>query len=159
MRVKEVADFKVFTKGAGSGELSVSVKGPSESDVSLSSLHHSSTLPAHFENCFFLLHFLLQFCLGTSIDRENAKSVPLYHPVHFTHAYLLYDLSSAGAEEQVKVQDAGDGVYECEYYPLKPGKYTVSITWGGHPIPRRLVQVRSPHVSIHIANLHSGTLW
>lgn len=50
VRVKEVADFKVFTKGAGSGELSVSVKGPSESDGSLSSLHHSSTLPAHFEN-------------------------------------------------------------------------------------------------------------
>ena len=33
VRVKEVADFKVFTKGAGSGELKVSVKGPSESDV------------------------------------------------------------------------------------------------------------------------------
>lgn len=37
VRVKEVADFKVFTKGAGTGELSVSVKGPSESDSSLSS--------------------------------------------------------------------------------------------------------------------------
>lgn len=35
VRVKEVADFKVFTKGAGSGELNVSVKGPSESDSSL----------------------------------------------------------------------------------------------------------------------------
>nr|XP_054595919.1 filamin-C isoform X3 [Nothobranchius furzeri] len=28
LRVKEVADFKVYTRGAGSGELSVSVKGP-----------------------------------------------------------------------------------------------------------------------------------
>lgn len=35
VRVKEAADFKVFTKGAGSGELNVSVKGPSESDSSL----------------------------------------------------------------------------------------------------------------------------
>ncbi|KAG7221104.1 hypothetical protein INR49_017545 [Caranx melampygus] len=70
VRVKEVADFKVFTKGAGSGALSVLVKGPT------------------------------------------------------------------GAEEQVKVCNAGNGVYECEYYPLKPGKYTVSITWGGQPIPR-----------------------
>lgn len=34
VRVKEVADFKVFTKGAGSGSLSVSVKGPSELDSS-----------------------------------------------------------------------------------------------------------------------------
>lgn len=38
VRVKEVADFKVFTKGAGSGELKVSVKGPSESDLFLFSL-------------------------------------------------------------------------------------------------------------------------
>ena len=30
VRVKEVADFKVHTKGAGSGELKVTVKGPSE---------------------------------------------------------------------------------------------------------------------------------
>lgn len=82
--------------------------------------------------------------------------MPVHNPVHFIHAYLLYYLSSAGAEEQVKVRDAGDGVYECEYYPLKPGKYTVSVTWGGHPIPRRLVPVRSPQVSINIAHSHSG---
>lgn len=31
--MKEVADFKVFTKGAGSGELKVTVKGPSECQV------------------------------------------------------------------------------------------------------------------------------
>lgn len=30
VRVKETADFKVYTKGAGSGELKVTVKGPSE---------------------------------------------------------------------------------------------------------------------------------
>lgn len=47
VRVKEVADFKVFTKGAGSGELKVSVKGPSESDslslsLSLPSVMHQS---------------------------------------------------------------------------------------------------------------------
>ncbi|XP_030622681.1 filamin-C-like isoform X2 [Chanos chanos] len=76
VRVKEVADFKVFTKGAGTGELKVTVKGPS------------------------------------------------------------------GAEEPVKVHDVGDGVYECEYLPLHPGKYTVSITWGGQPIPRSPFEVQ-----------------
>uniref|UniRef100_A0A3P9KWS8 Filamin C, gamma a (actin binding protein 280) n=1 Tax=Oryzias latipes TaxID=8090 RepID=A0A3P9KWS8_ORYLA len=75
VRIREVADFKVFTKGAGSGTLNVSVKIPT------------------------------------------------------------------GAEEQVKVRDAGNGVYECEYYPLKAGKYTVSITWGGQPIPRSPFEV------------------
>lgn len=33
LRVKETADFKVYTKGAGTGELKVTIKGPSE-------LHH-----------------------------------------------------------------------------------------------------------------------
>lgn len=42
-----------------------------------------------------------------------------------------------GTEEPVKVREIGDGVYECEYYPKVPGKYVVSITWGGHAIPRR----------------------
>uniref|UniRef100_A0A6Q2WZT7 Calponin-homology (CH) domain-containing protein n=1 Tax=Esox lucius TaxID=8010 RepID=A0A6Q2WZT7_ESOLU len=75
VRVKEVADFKVFTKGAGSGDLRVSVLGPS------------------------------------------------------------------GAEQPVKVRDVGDGVYECEYLPSHPGKYTVHITWGGQPIPRSPFEV------------------
>ncbi|KTF79932.1 hypothetical protein cypCar_00019630, partial [Cyprinus carpio] len=70
VRVKEVADFTVFTKGAGTGELKVSVKGP------------------------------------------------------------------GGVEVPVKVRDVGDGVYKCDYCPVKPGKYTVNITWGGQPIPR-----------------------
>ncbi|XP_064175353.1 filamin-C-like isoform X3 [Anguilla rostrata] len=75
VRVKEVADFKVFTKGAGSGELKVTVKGPK------------------------------------------------------------------GGEEPVKVRDVGDGVFECDYYPVTPGKYTVSITWGGQAIPRSPFEV------------------
>lgn len=33
VRVKETADFKVYTKGAGSGELKVTVKGPSKSNL------------------------------------------------------------------------------------------------------------------------------
>uniref|UniRef100_A0AAY4EV68 Calponin-homology (CH) domain-containing protein n=1 Tax=Denticeps clupeoides TaxID=299321 RepID=A0AAY4EV68_9TELE len=75
VRVKEVADFKVYTKGAGSGELKVVVKGPK------------------------------------------------------------------GGDEPVKGQDSGDGVFEYDYYPIVPGKYIVSITWGGHGIPRSSFEV------------------
>lgn len=42
-----------------------------------------------------------------------------------------------GTEEPVTVRDVGDGVYECEYLPKVPGRYQVSITWGGYAIPRR----------------------
>ncbi|KAG7999623.1 Filamin-C, partial [Nibea albiflora] len=82
VRVKEVADFKVFTKGAGSGELNVSVKGPT------------------------------------------------------------------GAEEQVKVRDAGNGVYECEYYPLKPGKYNSQHHLGR---PAHPTQVRVPPFEVDVS--------
>ncbi|XP_047431699.1 filamin-C-like isoform X2 [Mugil cephalus] len=76
LRMKEVADFKVYTKGAGSGELKVTVKGPK------------------------------------------------------------------GLEEPVKVQELEHGVYECNYYPITTGKYVVTITWGGHSIPRSPFEVQ-----------------
>uniref|UniRef100_A0A3B4AVY0 Calponin-homology (CH) domain-containing protein n=1 Tax=Periophthalmus magnuspinnatus TaxID=409849 RepID=A0A3B4AVY0_9GOBI len=78
VRVKEVADFKVYTKGAGSGELNVTVKGPK------------------------------------------------------------------GLDEPVKVLELENGLYECNYYPVNTGKYIVTITWGGHSIPRSPFEV---HVS------------
>ncbi|MEQ2181435.1 hypothetical protein GOODEAATRI_011523, partial [Goodea atripinnis] len=49
--------------------------------------------------------------------------------------------AGSGAEEQVKVRDLGNGVYECEYYPQRPGKYIVNITWGGQPIARSPFEV------------------
>uniref|UniRef100_A0A8C3HWN0 Filamin C n=1 Tax=Chrysemys picta bellii TaxID=8478 RepID=A0A8C3HWN0_CHRPI len=76
VRVKEVADFKVYTKGAGSGKLKVVVKGPK------------------------------------------------------------------GTEEPVKVREVGEGVYECDYYPVVPGKYVVAISWGGYSIPRSPFEVQ-----------------
>ncbi|XP_041819438.1 filamin-C isoform X8 [Chelmon rostratus] len=76
LRVKEVADFKVYSKGAGSGELKVTVRGPK------------------------------------------------------------------GLEEPVKVLEMENGIYECNYYPIVTGKYQVTITWGGHSIPRSPFEVQ-----------------
>uniref|UniRef100_A0A3Q1AZC9 Calponin-homology (CH) domain-containing protein n=1 Tax=Amphiprion ocellaris TaxID=80972 RepID=A0A3Q1AZC9_AMPOC len=111
--------FDIYT-GAGSGALSVSVRGPSESDTSL--LSASLITPPH---TILELFPLFGFCVCT---------------LH-SHMYIVEHQTQPGAEEQVKVRDAGNGVYECEYYPLKPGKYTVSITWGGQPIPRSPFEV------------------
>lgn len=47
-------------------------------------------------------------------------------------------LSSEGTENpQPKLTSSQDGVFPYEYYPSSPGKYTVSITWGGVHIPKR----------------------
>ncbi|KAM4583192.1 filamin B a isoform 1-T1 [Fundulus diaphanus] len=41
-----------------------------------------------------------------------------------------------GNEEPVKQLSSQDGSFFYEYYPKSPGKYTVSITWGGQHIPK-----------------------
>ncbi|XP_018518812.1 LOW QUALITY PROTEIN: filamin-B [Lates calcarifer] len=75
LRVKQVGDFKVDTRTAGSGDLKAVVKGP------------------------------------------------------------------RGMEEPVKQISSQDGVFSYEYYPNSPGKYTVSITWGGQHIPKSPFEV------------------
>lgn len=30
-----------------------------------------------------------------------------------------------------------NGVFECSYVPVTSGKYMVTISWGGHNVPRR----------------------
>lgn len=46
-------------------------------------------------------------------------------------------MSLTEGEERVKQKDLGDGVYGFEYYPMVPGTYTITITWGGQNIGRR----------------------
>ncbi|MEQ2203804.1 hypothetical protein XENOCAPTIV_003895 [Xenoophorus captivus] len=70
LRMKQIGDFKVDTRNAGSGDLKVLVKDP------------------------------------------------------------------RGIEEPVKQISSQDGVFSYEYCPKSPGKYTVSITWGGQHIPK-----------------------
>ncbi|KAK5600034.1 hypothetical protein CRENBAI_011014 [Crenichthys baileyi] len=70
LRVKQIGDFKVDTRNAGSGDLKVLVKDP------------------------------------------------------------------RGIEEPVKQISSQDSVFSYEYCPKSPGKYTVSITWGGQHIPK-----------------------
>ncbi|XP_028307385.1 filamin-C [Gouania willdenowi] len=75
LRVKEVADFNIYTKGGGRGELRVTVKGPKR------------------------------------------------------------------LEEPVKVLQKDNDLFECNYYPVHSGQYLVTITWGGHNIPRSPFEV------------------
>nr|XP_028574972.1 filamin-B isoform X3 [Podarcis muralis] len=47
-----------------------------------------------------------------------------------------------GLEELVKQKEYVDGVYAFEYYPVTPGKYIVTISWGGHNIPKSPFEVQ-----------------
>uniref|UniRef100_A0A8B9IT39 Uncharacterized protein n=1 Tax=Amazona collaria TaxID=241587 RepID=A0A8B9IT39_9PSIT len=43
--------------------------------------------------------------------------------------------SEAGARAEVRVEDNGDGTYTIAYTPLSPGVYTVTVEYGGQPVP------------------------
>ncbi|XP_061617263.1 filamin-C-like isoform X4 [Phyllopteryx taeniolatus] len=44
-------------------------------------------------------------------------------------------------EEPVKVVEVDDGLYKCNYYPIVTGNYIITISWGGHSIPRSPFEV------------------
>ncbi|XP_061582652.1 filamin-B-like isoform X1 [Cololabis saira] len=46
-----------------------------------------------------------------------------------------------GVEEPAKLLSSQDGVFSYEYHPHSPGKYTVTITWGGQHIPKSPFEV------------------
>lgn len=69
-----------------------------------------------------------------SRDGENGAFVML--PVALLHVEDKL-LCSDGAEQPVKQISSKDGAFYYEYRPSSPGKYTVSITWGGAHIPKR----------------------
>nr|XP_033781692.1 filamin-B isoform X2 [Geotrypetes seraphini] len=50
--------------------------------------------------------------------------------------------SPKGMEELIKQTDYVDGVYAFEYFPMSPGKHIVTITWGGHNIPKSPFEVQ-----------------
>uniref|UniRef100_H3CM53 Filamin B n=1 Tax=Tetraodon nigroviridis TaxID=99883 RepID=H3CM53_TETNG len=47
----------------------------------------------------------------------------------------------SGVEEPVKQISSKDGVFYYEYHPSSPGKYSVSISWGGTQIPKSPFEV------------------
>ncbi|XP_078064618.1 filamin-A-like, partial [Mustelus asterias] len=44
-------------------------------------------------------------------------------------------ISDSGAPAEVLIQDNGDGTYTITYIPLYPGTYTITIKYGGQPVP------------------------
>uniref|UniRef100_A0A8B9QBH9 Uncharacterized protein n=1 Tax=Apteryx owenii TaxID=8824 RepID=A0A8B9QBH9_APTOW len=50
--------------------------------------------------------------------------------------------SEAGARAEVRVEDNGDGTYTIAYTPLSPGVYTITVEYGGQPVPHFPSKVR-----------------
>uniref|UniRef100_A0A8C3CYC5 Filamin A n=1 Tax=Cairina moschata TaxID=8855 RepID=A0A8C3CYC5_CAIMO len=117
LRVKEAADFKVYTKGAGSGELKVTVKGPSESGGAFGGLG------GHGEGSW------RGFGGGGLFGSILANLAPFRE---------LFGGFSVEGPSQAKIEcdDHGDGSCTVRYWPTEPGEYAVHVLCDGDDIAR-----------------------
>ncbi|KAM6320917.1 LOW QUALITY PROTEIN: filamin-C [Aegotheles albertisi] len=167
-RVGVPAPFTIDTKGAGTGGLGLTVEGPSEATIECQdngdgscAVSYLPTAPGDYNiNILFAGHHVP----GSPF---KAKVTPSFDPSKVTArgpgleggragevATFTVDCSEAGEAEltieilsemgtkaEVVITDQGDGTYAITYTPACPGAYTVTIKYGGHPVPKFPIRV------------------
>ncbi|NXN99627.1 FLNA protein, partial [Rhinopomastus cyanomelas] len=167
------APFTIDTKGAGTGGLGLTVEGPCEAKIECldngdgtCSVSYLPSEPGDYNiNILFAGSHVpgspfratinppcdpsQVTCSGPGLEGATAGQ-----PGHFRvdcsragSAELSIGIASeAGARAEVRVEDNGDGTYTIAYTPLSPGVYTVTLEYGGQPVPHfpRKVRVEPP---------------
>ncbi|TRY66792.1 hypothetical protein DNTS_009583 [Danionella cerebrum] len=125
----KITYFDIYTAGAGVGEVTALIKDP---------LGNKNTVEAMMEDrgesVFHCSYKPMQAGLHTVSITFGGVNIP--------KSPFTVNVGPEGLEEPVKQKDTSDGVYSYEYYPLTPGKFTVSITWAGQHIPKSPFEVR-----------------
>lgn len=96
----------------------------------------SGCLFSKMSHCYFNCDLKACYSLGFIYIASyySTQVCPVPRCADISH-YLC--VVSEGVEEPVKQLSSQDGVFSYEYHPSSPGKYIVSITWGGQHIPKR----------------------
>ncbi|KAM9510776.1 LOW QUALITY PROTEIN: filamin-A-like [Guaruba guarouba] len=163
------APFTIDTKGAGTGGLGLTVEGPCEAKIECvdngdgtCSVSYLPTEPgdyninilfagAHVPGSPFRAPIRAPFdaskvtCSGPGLEGATAGQAG-----HFRvdcsragSAELTIGIASeAGARAEVRVEENGDGTYTIAYTPLSPGVYTITVEYGGQPVPHFPSKVR-----------------
>lgn len=99
-------------------------------------LYVSGCLFSKMSHCYFNCDLKACYSLGFIYIASyySTQVCPIPRCADISH-YLC--VVSEGVEEPVKQLSSQDGVFSYEYHPSSPGKYIVSITWGGQHIPKR----------------------
>ncbi|KAM4570007.1 filamin-C-like isoform 1-T1 [Odontesthes bonariensis] len=154
LRVKEVADFKVYTKGAGSGELKVSVKGPKGLEEPVKVLEMEN---GEYE-CNYYPIMMGKYIIGItwgghSIPRSpfevhigeeaGPQKVRAWGPgletgmvgksADFVVEAIGTEVGTLGfsiegpSQAKIECDDKGDGSCDVRYWPTEPGDYAVHV--------------------------------
>ncbi|CAL9682624.1 unnamed protein product [Knipowitschia caucasica] len=154
VRIKEVADFKVYTKGAGSGELKVSVKGPKGLDEPVKVLELENGL---YECNYYPVHtgkYVLTITWGglgiprspfeVHISEEaGSQKVRAWGPgletgvvgksADFVVEAIGMEVGTLGfsiegpSQAKIECDDKGDGSCDVRYWPTEAGDYAVHV--------------------------------
>ncbi|NXS51803.1 FLNC protein, partial [Brachypteracias leptosomus] len=167
-RVGTPAPFTIDTKGAGTGGLGLTVEGPCEAKIECQDNGDGSCsvsyLPTEPGDYNINILFAERHIPGSPF---KAKVTPVFDPNKVTAsgpglergkagevATFMVDCSKAGDAEltieiiseggvkaEVLIQNNRDGTYTITYTPACPGSYTITIKYGGHPVPKFPVHV------------------
>uniref|UniRef100_A0A2I3HDS7 Filamin B n=1 Tax=Nomascus leucogenys TaxID=61853 RepID=A0A2I3HDS7_NOMLE len=122
VRIRETTDFKVDTKAAGSGELGVTMKGPSK-----------------WKECAKALHpFEVQVGPEAGMQKVRAWGPGLHGGIvgrsaDFVVESIGSEVGSLGfaiegpSQAKIEYNDQNDGSCDVKYWPKEPGEYAVHI--------------------------------
>ncbi|KAM3656121.1 LOW QUALITY PROTEIN: filamin-A-like [Ammospiza maritima maritima] len=156
------APFTIDTKGAGTGGLGLTVEGPCEAKIECQdngdgtcSVSYLPTEPgdyninilfagAHIPGSPFRAPIRPKFdpskvtCEGPGLEKATAGQ-PGRFRVDCSRAgtaeLTIGIASEAGRAADVRVEENGDGIYTIAYTPRSAGVHTVTVEYGGQPVP------------------------
>uniref|UniRef100_A0A8D3BLQ4 Calponin-homology (CH) domain-containing protein n=1 Tax=Scophthalmus maximus TaxID=52904 RepID=A0A8D3BLQ4_SCOMX len=125
LRVKETADFKVYTKGAGTGELKVSIKGPSE----LGCKHQCFTTASRFIHSIGAEAGQQKVrAWGPGLDGGIVgKSADFVVEAVGDNVGTLGFSVEGPSQAKIECDDKGDGSCDVRYWPTEAGEYAVHV--------------------------------
>ncbi|KAG8432010.1 hypothetical protein GDO86_020333, partial [Hymenochirus boettgeri] len=167
--VGKPSEFTIDTKGAGTGGLGLTVEGPCEAKIECSdngdgtcSVSYLPTIPGqyfvnilfeetHIPGSPFQADIEMPFnpskviATGPGLERCKVGETGLIH-VDCSQAGQgdldVEAVSDSASKAEVHLQDNKDGTFAVTYVPLFAGMYTLSMKYGGEPVPKFPARVK-----------------
>ncbi|XP_062347484.1 filamin-C [Cinclus cinclus] len=161
-RVGVPAPFSIATQGAGSGGLGLTVEGPCEAKIECQDNGDGSCAVSYLPTAPGEYHINILFAgrhipgspftaavtapfdpakvtaSGPGLERGRAGEAAAFSVdcSQAGEAELTIEIrSEAGVKAEVLVQNNRDGTYAITYTPACAGAYTITINYGGLPVP------------------------